>query len=164
MGENPERCHFPRYPCAGAAEIFQSGKRCGWGKCTDISRVGCYIETQYPLPVGTEAQLHLTFARTLLDIGAKVIWATPQVGMGMCLILVSPEADKKLAQIIEEATATGRSSAVQVQQAERSAPSSAPVQITREAAPGILAKIIKQINEKGILTKQDLIEIVRTTK
>ena len=162
MGENQERCRFPRYPCTGAAELFQSGERRGWGKCTDISRVGCYIDTQNPLPVGTEAQVRLTFERTLLDIGAKVIWATPQVGMGMCFMPGSPEADKKLAQIIEEATGAGRSSAVQ--QAVRSAPSSSPVQITREAAPGILAKVIKQINEKGILTKQDLIEIVRSTK
>jgi hypothetical protein len=38
------------------------------------------------------------------------------------------------------------------------------VGITREAAPDILAIIIKRINEKGVLTKQDLLDIVKANR
>jgi hypothetical protein len=162
MEEESTRRGVPRHPCTGAAEILQNGKCCGWGKVNDISCTGCYIETVYPVPAGTEVQLRLTIAGTVLDLGARVVWSTPQVGMGMCFVIVSPEENNKLAQILEEVTATGPSPAVQ--QAERLQPSGATVRITREAAPDILAKIIKLLNEKGVLTRQEMIEIVKASQ
>jgi PilZ domain len=152
----------PRYPCMGAAEILQSGKRWGWGKVSDISRCGCYIETDHPLPNGTEAQLRLTIADMLLDICAKVVSTTPVVGMGMEFTAVPDEQENKFAQILHKITATDLSPAVQ--QAGHPQPRSATIEITKEAAPGILAKIIKRINEKGVLTRQELIDIVKANK
>ena len=52
-----ERRRFPRYACTGSAEIFQSGKRSGWGTVIGVSRGGCCIETTRLLPPGTEVQL-----------------------------------------------------------------------------------------------------------
>jgi PilZ domain-containing protein len=162
MGEMPERRCFPRHPCTGGVEILQNGSHFGWGKVSDLSRCGCYLETTYPLPVGTELQLRLTIAGTLLDIGARVVWITPQVGMGMCFVVISQEEDRKLAQIIEEVTAIGHSPAVQ--QAEQLQPGGATLRITREAESDILAKIIKRVYEKGSLTKQELIDIVKANQ
>lgn len=110
MGEGtdlcfPERRRFPRYPCMGDAELFQGGKSWGWGRVNDISRCGCYIETSYPLPVGTLAQLRLTLAEITLDITANVVSTTPQVGMGMDFVVDSPERWDKLAQIVEKIAA-----------------------------------------------------------
>jgi PilZ domain len=159
MEEDLKRRGCPRYPCAGAVEILQSGTLCGWGTVSEISRGGCYIETGHPLPLATEVQLRLTIADTLLDISAKVAWTTPQIGMGMRFEGVPPAQESKLAQILAEVTGGGVSPVVQ--QAEHPQPSGATVRITREAAPDVLAKVIKRINEKGVVTKQELIEIVK---
>jgi hypothetical protein len=153
--------HSPRYTCAGQAEISQEGKRITWGRLTDISRGGCYIETERPLPCGADTQLRLTVAGASLDICAKVAGNTPLFGMGMQFVALSPEQDAKLAQIVNSIAA---SQAPAGQQAQPSQPQSTTVQITREAAPAILAMIIKKINEKGVLTRQDLIDIVKVNK
>lgn len=149
----------PRCPCTGAAELLRSGKLCGWGKVSEISRTGCYIETDHPLPIGTEVQLHLTIAGTVLDIGANVVWITPQVGMGLRFEVMHPGDDNKLAAIIEEVTATGHAPAAQ--QAERPQAGSATLPVTRDAAPDILEKIIQQIERKGVLTRQELLDIMK---
>jgi PilZ domain len=160
MGQNSERRHSSRVPCTGAAEIFQRGSRRGWGRVNEISHGGCYIEIIQLLSIGAEAQLRLTIADTLLDIGAKVVSNHPAMGMGMEFMAVSQEQKSKLAQILRSITAIAVSPAAQ--QAENSQPNAAAVRITREAAPRILSKIIKRINEKGVLTRQELVDIVIT--
>jgi hypothetical protein len=153
-----KRCNLPRHTCAGAAEILEGGRLCAWGKVTDISRRGCFIETVNPLSAGTAVQLRLTIAGTLLDIGAGVVWTTPQVGMGVYFLMVSAEEENKLLQILEEVTASSVLPAVQ--ETELNLSDLSAVQIKREAAPDILAKIIRRINEAGVLTRQELIEMV----
>jgi hypothetical protein len=149
---------------------------------TEISRSGCFIETIHPLAITTEAQLRLTIGDILLDLVAKVAWTTPQVGMGMYFEVVPPEEENKLAQILRKITGGAPPPLAQpverpqpsVAPVERPQPSSAPVErpqptgsapvrITREAAPEILAKIIERINAKGVVTRQELVEIVKAT-
>jgi hypothetical protein len=125
----------------------------------EISHGGCYIEIVQLLSIGTEAQLRLTIADALLDIGAKVVSNHPGMGMGMEFMAVSQEQESKLEQIVRSTTAAESPAA---RQTKHSPPSATPIPITREAAPGILAKIIQQINEKGVLTRQELVEIVKT--
>jgi len=153
-----ERRRFPRYPCTGSAEILQSGKHLGRGSVKDISRGGCYIETTQPLPCGAEVQLRLNIAGTALYTGAKVVATDPRVGMGMDFMVVPPEQRNKLAQIIENISVPDLAFAVL--QAEHGEPHTV-FRVTPEAAPDILAKIIKRINEKGVLTRQELRDIVK---
>jgi hypothetical protein len=160
MSENSERRIYPRHPCSGAADILRNGKLWGWGKVSDISRGGCYLETDQTLPIGTEAQLRLTIADTLLDIDGMVASATPVVGMGIDFVTVSPEQENKLARIIDKVTAIDRSPGVQ----QPPQPGSTTVRIKREAAHNILATIIKRMNEKGVLTRQELVEIVKANQ
>jgi hypothetical protein len=160
MGEYSDRRCFPRVPCSGAAEIVREGQRWGWGTLTDVSRGGCYIETNQPLPLGAEAHLRLTIADISLDIDAKAASITPMMGMGMGFIAISQEQKIKLAWIIEKVTATQPSPVLQ--KAVSPEPSRAAVRIAREAAPNILAKIIERVNEKGAVTRQELIEIVKS--
>jgi len=96
-----ERRRFPRYPCTGAAEVLviQTGKSRRWGTVSDISWVGCYVETMYPLPAGAEAQLRFTIAGLSLDIAANVVYSRPTFGMGMDFV-VAPEEQWKLSQIM----------------------------------------------------------------
>ena len=155
-------CRDPRYPCEGAAEIFQNGRCCGWGKLNDISRGGCYLETVYPMVAGSEARLRITIAGSVLEVDSRVVWTTPQVGMGMYFVIETEEEANHLAHIVEEVAGAGRSPAVEA--AELPQPGNATVRITREAAPEILAKIIERMNEKGVVTRQELIDMVNVPK
>jgi PilZ domain len=163
MEEDSRRRCFPRYPCEGAAEILQDGKHCAWGKVSDISRCGCYLETVHPFPAGIEVQLHLTIAGNVLELDARVAWVTPQIGMGMYFAALAPEAESKLANILEELTAAAHPPvAPPVERpVERPQPSGSSLRIRRESAPEILGQVVKWINEKGVLTKQEMVEIVR---
>jgi len=165
MAESPgrqdvNRRQSPRFSCTGAAEISQEGRRWGWGRVNDLSIVGCYIELVHLLSVGTAAQLRLTIADISVDVTANVVSNDPGIGMGMKFVAVTQEQLSKLAQIIGRLTET-ESPASPV--TGRSSASPSPVRIKREAAPVILAKIVKRINETGVLTRQDLVDIVRTT-
>jgi hypothetical protein len=157
--EQQTSCRDPRYPCEGAAEIFQNGRCCGWGKLNDISRGGCYLETVNPMVAGSDTRLRITLAGTVLEIDARVVWTTPQVGMGLYFVIESPEEANNLAQIVDEIA--GKKQAPAAEPAARPKPDSATIRIPREAAPEILAKIIQRINEKGVVTRQELIEMVK---
>jgi len=159
MEEMPERRRFPRYPCKGPAEILQSGNLVEWGNVSDIGRCGCYVEIRCPLPVGTEVELRVSVAGVALDIYARVICTTAQVGMGMEFMDASQEQENLLAQIIAKVTAIDPAPALPA--ADRPQPTAAPIRITREAIPELFAKMLKRINEKGVLTKQELVEMVK---
>lgn len=157
--EGPGRRHSPRYRCSGAVEIYQHGSRWGWGQVNELSQGGCYIETANPLPEGTEMQLRLTIAESALEIGAKVASTDPVIGMGMEFMAVTEEQAGKLAEIIGKlGWEKPRPAAEEHGQGGRST-----VRISPGAAPNILAKIIKHMNEKGILTRQELAEIVKSS-
>jgi hypothetical protein len=66
--------------------VLQSGISWEWGKVSNISRAGCYIETMRPLPTGIEAQLRLTIAGVPLEIRADVTFSNPMFGMGVNFI------------------------------------------------------------------------------
>lgn len=152
---------YHRYPCEGAAEIFQNGGCCGWGKLNGISRGGCYLETVHPMVAGTEARLRITIAGSVLEIDARVVWTTPQVGMGMLFVIDSPEEANSLAQIVDEVAERVRP--IETVHADLPKPESEAVWITREAAPEVLAKVIQRMNETGVVTRQELIEMVKAS-
>jgi hypothetical protein len=80
--------------------------------------------------------------------------------MAMYFTFVPPEQEDELAQILEEISAIGRSSAAQ--QAEPPQPGNAPVQISQDAR--LLAKIAKRFDEKGVLTKEEFYDLLKNQK
>ncbi len=170
MADDSSRRRLPRYSCSGTVEIYQSGKRTGWGTVSEMGRGGCYIETGQPLPVGAKVQLRLSLDSATLEIGAEVVWMTPQVGMGMRFEVAAPQIEAAVIHILgmiadEEHVLDGGDSQY-VPPAEFSLPqiANAPMEqegISLEAASGILARIIEHVNESGSLTRQELMEIVR---
>jgi Tfp pilus assembly protein PilZ len=144
-----------RYPYAGTAEIhhdgtFQAGQLC------DISTGGCFVKTQHSYPIGTEVRLLLIISGTHLDIGARVARIIPQFGIGMGFEGISTEQEKQIARIIDDARAMVHSPVAK--QAEPAQAAAAPVPVWRNAE--LLAKITKRVDEKGVLTRQDLTEMV----
>lgn len=158
--ETLHRRNGQRHPCAGVVDILQDGKRTGWGKVTDISLSGCYIETVHPFTPGGEVILRLTIAGIELEVGARVVWTTPQVGMGMAFLIASADERIRIAEINDEIAATYAMPAVQA--ATDPQVGGAALHITKDAALEILPKIIQHINEKGAMTRQELIDLVKT--
>ena len=54
------------------------------GRLSDISRTGCYIDTLSPLAPGTQVHLRLRRGEELFETPARVVYVSPQLGMGLC--------------------------------------------------------------------------------
>jgi c-di-GMP-binding flagellar brake protein YcgR len=72
------------------------------GATADLSLSGCYIETIYPFPIGTNLDLQL-FIETTVLIVATVVTCDPQVGNGIRFIRMLPEDREALAVFLEAA-------------------------------------------------------------
>ena len=72
------------------------------GATADISLTGCYIETIFPMPVGTHLELRLRLEDTRLVL-ATVVTSDPQVGNGIQFNKMLPEDIAQLQAFLEAA-------------------------------------------------------------
>jgi len=72
------------------------------GATADLSLSGCYIETIFPFPIGTNLDLQLSIETTIL-IAATVVTCDPQVGNGIRFIRMLPEDREALKAFLEAA-------------------------------------------------------------
>jgi PilZ domain-containing protein len=70
------------------------------GATADLSLTGCYIETIFPFPLGTDLELRLRLDDTLLVLG-KVVTCDPQVGNGIQFTRMLPEDIDELRAFLE---------------------------------------------------------------
>lgn len=70
------------------------------GATSDISLSGCYMETIFPVAVGTTLELKLQVDGTLLFL-AKVVTCDPQVGNGMQFTRMLSEDVEELRAFLE---------------------------------------------------------------
>ena len=102
MPPPPERREDPRVKTHAPVEIFTEGSasplRCA---TSDLSLHGCYIESMFPFPVGTELELKLQAGVTLLIL-ATVVTCDPQVGNGIHFTKMLPEDIEELRAYIQQ--------------------------------------------------------------
>ena len=72
------------------------------GATSDLSLTGCYIETIFPFPVGTELEMKLQLEGTVLLLGT-VVTSDPQVGSGIHFTRMLPEDIEELRAFLEAA-------------------------------------------------------------
>ena len=72
------------------------------GATADLSLGGCYIETIYTFPIGTNLDLQLSIETTVL-IAATVVTCDPQVGNGIRFIRMLSEDREALEAFLEGA-------------------------------------------------------------
>ena len=72
------------------------------GNTADLSLGGCYIETIFPFPIGTNLDLQLSIETTVL-IAATVVTCDPQVGNGIRFIRMLQEDREALKAFLEAA-------------------------------------------------------------
>jgi len=76
------------------------------GATSDLSLTGCYIETIFPFPVGTQLEIKLQLEGTLLVVGT-VVTSDPQVGNGIHFIRMLPEDIEELRVFLDAAEKKG---------------------------------------------------------
>ena len=86
-----------KIPLEIQAEGSNSPVRCA---TADISLGGCYVETMFPFPVGTNLELKLQLEGTLLIV-AKVVAHYPLVGNGIQFVKMLPEDVEELRAYID---------------------------------------------------------------
>jgi len=70
------------------------------GETADLSLGGCYVETLFPLAIGTTLELKLQVDGTLLVL-AEVVTCDPQVGNGIQFTKMLPEDIEELRAFLE---------------------------------------------------------------
>jgi hypothetical protein len=72
------------------------------GATSDLSLTGCYIETIFPFPIGTQLEIKLQMEGTLLVVGT-VVTSDPQVGNGIHFNRMLPEDIEELRAFLDAA-------------------------------------------------------------
>jgi c-di-GMP-binding flagellar brake protein YcgR len=72
------------------------------GATADLSLSGCYIETIFPFPIGTNLDLQLSI-ETIILIAATVVTCDSQVGNGIRFTRMLPEDREALKAFLEAA-------------------------------------------------------------
>jgi hypothetical protein len=91
----------PRFQVKVPLEIHAEGSNTPFRCATaDLSLGGCYVETMFPFPVGTNLELKLQLEGTLLLV-AKVVAHYPLVGNGIQFIKILPEDLEELRAFLD---------------------------------------------------------------
>jgi hypothetical protein len=79
-----ERRRAPRYQLVADAEMVTPlSHGCLKARTSDVSLVGCFMNTTYSLPPGTEVQLQLKYEGTTLMASGAVTRSEPSMGFGV---------------------------------------------------------------------------------
>jgi hypothetical protein len=96
-----DRREYARMKVSVPVEIqTDAGGRRIRGDTSDLSLGGCYVETIFPFPIGTNLDLQLSIEATVL-IAATVVTCDPQVGNGIRFIRMLPEDREALKAFLE---------------------------------------------------------------
>lgn len=90
-----DRRTSPRVKCAVSVELKVEGEASMWGKASDLSIGGCFVEMPIPFKQGTKFEIVLWISGTKLKVQAAVASSAPGYGIGIRFIDVSSQ-DKEL--------------------------------------------------------------------
>ncbi len=77
-----DRRNSTRLKCALSVEL-RSEDGTTWGKASDISNGGCFVEMPIPLKPGTKLEITLWISDRKLKLNAAVVTSTPGYGIGI---------------------------------------------------------------------------------
>jgi hypothetical protein len=96
-----DRRQYRRYAIDGGAELRTRGSDTRtWGRLTDISASGCYVEMYVPFPAGSELDMALEIGdvRILAEGVARVVY--PGLGIGIEFTVVADEHRQRLNELL----------------------------------------------------------------
>ena len=90
-----------RYCCEGSVELRTAGTDVRtWGKLSDLSATGCYVEMRAAFPVGSPVGLVLTVRDVHLEMSGEVRVTYPFLGMGIAFHPLSQQAQADLEKLL----------------------------------------------------------------
>jgi PilZ domain len=96
-----ERRKHSRIGSMNSAELHVEGQRAPiWGKATDLSRGGCFVEMPIPLKQGTVLKLGLWIQQDKLWLNGKVASSRPGFGIGIESTAISAQDSDKLLEFL----------------------------------------------------------------
>jgi hypothetical protein len=86
-----DRRQSTRVKCSISVELRPSGQPVIWGKASDLSLGGCFVEMPIPLPVDSKFEIAVWLGDTKLRLQGQTASSSPGFGVGVRFIDVSPE-------------------------------------------------------------------------
>jgi PilZ domain len=96
-----ERRKYPRVRCTTSVELHPEGASVIWGKASDLSIGGCYIEMPTPLELGTKLKVGIWMEKDKLWATGRVTNSTPGFGVGVQFTEIADTDVKRLAQFLK---------------------------------------------------------------
>jgi PilZ domain len=96
-----ERRRSPRIKCSISVELHREGQPVIWGKASDLSVGGCFVEMPIPLLVETGFAMALWLGESKLRLHGRVASMSPGFGIGVRFTDVSPETQEFLRRHME---------------------------------------------------------------
>ena len=92
-----------RVKCSISVELHSAGQVI-WGRTSDLSQGGCFVEMAIPLKAETKFEIVLWLGQSKLRLQAVVASASPGFGIGVCFSNVSPQDQEFLQGHIQALT------------------------------------------------------------
>ncbi len=100
-----ERRRHPRLKCVNSVELYPEGDSAKvWGKASDLSLGGCFVEMPMPLKEGTKLKVVLWVREEKLLAKARVVSSRPGFGIGIQFSEITPEDTARLKQFLQSIT------------------------------------------------------------
>jgi PilZ domain len=102
-----DRRTHPRYEFTAAVEIIaaESGMRIET-RVRDLSKQGCYVDTNEPLPLGTVTNVRITKGAQSFEAPARVVFTRAGKGMGLVFTAIQPEQHRTIGKWLAESRET----------------------------------------------------------
>jgi hypothetical protein len=95
----------PRYPFIAVAEIAHTESGGNFScRVSELGLRGCYVDMLHTLPIGSEVAIKICAGSECFEAHAKVIYAHPNLGMGLAFEKVSLKSAALLRQWLLKAS------------------------------------------------------------
>ena len=103
-----ERRRWARVKCAVSVELRRPGQAVIWGKASDLSQGGCFVEMSIPLALETRFEIALWLDETKLPLEGQVASVAPGFGNGVRFLNISSASLEHLKRFIQSITPVQR--------------------------------------------------------
>jgi hypothetical protein len=101
MGSDLRRS--PRYPFYASAQITELQTKTGvTARTSELSRYGCYMDMMNPFPLATRVKIQITHRDEKFEAMGSVIYAQPNIGMGVSFEVAQPQDDATLEKWLQD--------------------------------------------------------------
>ena len=98
-----ERRRAPRYQLVAEAEIISPlSEVCLGAQTSDVSLCGCFMNTNFSLPIGTEIRLRLKYEQATLLTSGVVARSEPSMGFGVSFTNMKEAQKRGLQKWLQE--------------------------------------------------------------